>query len=250
MHASGDHPFHTAAKKDGSFDLLTVIPTAFHLASARVRLCIRAAQRPSHHLRFQPGGADLRGTRMRTATLKATGSGRQESLLRAGDRGDGPLGNDDGVSFGCGPWTYTQPPLRTAREAVPHPPHLNCKSVYDPCANQQPLFAFHKHPHDAASLPLFSFLPIQAHRAHSGPTPTRSTRRSHPPRPLSPRLPFPRPFFDRSPRAPHGGAHVMHRSAPATGPCPAPFRADPRRHSRPTAATTTTTDYAALQSPW
>ena len=139
---------------------------------------------------------------------------------------------------------------RTARAAVPHPPHLNCKSVYDPCANQQPLFAFHKHPHDAASLPLFSFLPIQAHRAHSGPTPTRSTRRSHPPRPLSPRLPFPRPFFDRSPRAPHGGAHGMHRSAPTTGPCPAPFRADPRRHSRPTAATTTTTDYAALQSPW
>ena len=57
MHASGDHPIHTAAKKDGSFDLLTVNPTAFHLASARARLCIRAAQRPSHHLRFQPGAA-------------------------------------------------------------------------------------------------------------------------------------------------------------------------------------------------
>ena len=76
---------------------------------------------------------------MKTATLKATGSGIQEPLLRAGDRGDGPWGGDDGMSFGCGPWTYTQPPLRTARAAVPHPPHLNCKSVYNPCANQQPL---------------------------------------------------------------------------------------------------------------
>jgi len=131
MHASGVHPFYTAAKKDGSFDLLTVIPTALHLASARVRLCIRAAQRPSHHLRFQPGGADLRGTQMRTATLKATGSGRQEPLLRAGDRGDGPLGNDDGVSFGCGPWTYTHG-ARGCPPPTPSQLQIRVRSVRQP----------------------------------------------------------------------------------------------------------------------
>ena len=62
---------------------------------------------------------------MKTATLKATGSGIQEPLLRAGDRGDGPWGGDDGMSFGCGPWTVTQ----TDDGSGCPSPHPNCESV-------------------------------------------------------------------------------------------------------------------------